>query len=84
MEGSRDWRYEVPVVKLSRAMRIPKEVLEQVSNIGSKRFVRQLRREAVDCPVLRKSVPFLQCYICKNFVRRIRGIVYCRGEPLEE
>ena len=82
MEG-RDWRYELPVVKLERAMRVPKEIAEQVSKIGSKKFVSQLKKEAVDCPVLGKRVPFLQCYVCKNFVRRIRGVVYCRGEPLE-
>ncbi|RLE62917.1 MAG: hypothetical protein DRJ38_08755 [Thermoprotei archaeon] len=80
----KDWKYEVPVEKLPRAMRVPKEVSEQLKGIGSKKFIRQLKREAVNCPVLHKKKSFLECYVCSNFVRRIRGIVYCKGLPLEE
>jgi hypothetical protein len=36
----------------------------------------------VDCPVLKKEVAFIQCYVCRNYHSRITGQVYCKGEPL--
>jgi hypothetical protein len=43
-----------------------------------------MRREMVECPVLGGEVPFLQCYFCPNFVRRVKGVVHCRGLPLQQ
>jgi len=80
----KDWKYEVEVLELPRAMRVPKEVVESLSPGFSKSTIRKLKRQAVDCPVLQKRVSFIVCYQCPNFVRRVRGIVYCRGEPLPE
>ncbi len=80
---TRDYRYEIPVEKLSRAMRTPRELSEKLKGALSKKKISQMKKEAVDCPVLGKKVSFLQCFFCPNFVRRVRGIVYCRGEPLE-
>nr|WP_191118574.1 hypothetical protein [Infirmifilum uzonense] len=77
-----DYKYEIPVKKLETAMSVDKELVEQLSKALSKKMISQMKKEAVDCPVLNKTVAFLQCYGCKNFVRRVRGIVYCRGNPL--
>jgi len=84
MTERKDWKYEVPVVKLPRAMKVPKSITEQLKGLGSRKFISQLKKEAVDCPVLGKRRSFLECYVCSNFVRRIRGVVYCRGLPLKE
>ncbi|RLE61095.1 MAG: hypothetical protein DRJ35_01415 [Thermoprotei archaeon] len=80
---AKDYKYEVPVEKLPRAMRTPKELVKQIEGALSKKMISNMKKEAVECPVLKKKISFLQCYLCPNFVRRVRGIVYCRGEPLE-
>lgn len=79
-----EWKYEVPVIELQRAMRVPRELTERMKGGISKSMIRKLKRQAVDCPVMGKRVAFLMCYFCPNFVRRVRGIVYCKGEPLEK
>jgi hypothetical protein len=48
----------------------------------SPRMLRRMKLEAVDCPVLKAEIGFIQCYVCKNFHSRISGQVYCRGDPL--
>lgn len=79
----KDYKYAIPVEKLPRAMRTPKTLTKQIEGALSKKMITTMKREAVECPVLGKKVSFLQCYLCPNFVRRVRGIVYCRGEPLK-
>ncbi len=81
--GERDWKYEVPVIELPRAMRVPKEISDLLKNALTKSMARKLKRQAVDCPVKGKRVSFAECYFCPNFLRRIRGVVYCKGEPLD-
>ena len=48
----------------------------------SPKMIKRMKLEAVDCPVLKQEVGFLQCYVCKNFHSRVSGKVYCKGEPL--
>jgi hypothetical protein len=79
------FKYEVAVEKLDKALPLPRELSEQVKDaLGnvSRKMLSEMRKEAVQCPVLGRQVPFLQCYTCKNFVRRVRGVVHCRGDPL--
>jgi hypothetical protein len=44
-------------------------------------MLKRMKLEAVDCPVLKTEIGFIQCYVCKNFHSRISGKVYCKGEP---
>ncbi len=78
------WKFEIPVIKLERSMRVPRELTNQLKGILSRKMISNMKREAIDCPILNKRVSFLQCYFCPNFVRRVRGIVYCRGEKLSD
>jgi len=48
----------------------------------SPKMIKRMKLESVDCPVLKKEVGFLQCYVCKNYFSRVSGQVYCKGEPL--
>jgi hypothetical protein len=75
-------KYEVTVIKLERALRTKKEVREKVKEMLGGGVVRKFNKDAVDCPVLEKRVSFLECYICPNFIRRFKGTVHCRGEPI--
>uniref|UniRef100_A0A7C4BAK7 Uncharacterized protein n=1 Tax=Thermofilum pendens TaxID=2269 RepID=A0A7C4BAK7_THEPE len=80
-----DFKFEVAVEKLDKALPLPRELSEQVKEVlgnVSRKMLSEMRKEAVQCPVLGRQVPFLQCYVCKNFVRRVRGVVYCRGDTL--
>lgn len=77
-----DYKYEVRVIRLQRALRAPKEVKEKLKGVLGRSSLSKLSKDAVDCPVMGKRVSFLICYVCPNFVRRYRGVVHCRGEPL--
>lgn len=81
-QESMDYRYEVNVIKLARSMRVPKDLVERFKGGLSRRRIAALKKEAVECPVRGKVVSFLECFFCKNFVRRVRGVVYCKGESL--
>lgn len=81
--ASKDYKYEVPIIKLEKPMRVSSDLVEQLSKANiSRKMISEMKKEAVDCPVLNRRVAFLECYGCRNFVRRVRGIVYCRGTPL--
>ena len=71
-------KYKVEVKVLSKALPIDKEVSDEFKGIGSRVFSR-MRKEAVECPVEARIVPFLKCFTCRNYIRRVRGIVDCKG-----
>ena len=75
-------RYEVKIVRLERALRTKKEVREKVKELLGGSMVKKFSKDAVDCPVHEKRVSFLECYICPTFIRRFKGTVHCRGEPI--
>ena len=80
---SADHRYEVEILRSEKAFRIPREVTSQLKGVLSRKAISNMKKEYVVCPVLGRNVPFLKCYICSNFVRRVMGVVHCRGNPLE-
>ncbi|MEM1567677.1 MAG: hypothetical protein QXI84_04290 [Thermofilaceae archaeon] len=73
--------YEVAVKDVGKPFKVPEDAKKRLMGISPK-MLSKMRREAVDCPVLGREVPFVECYICPNFVRRVRGRVHCRGLPL--
>ncbi|MEM2856073.1 MAG: hypothetical protein QW416_03120 [Candidatus Nitrosocaldaceae archaeon] len=88
-------RYQVEVKESDKSLRLNEEVKKELQSSGmldekgrlkisgvSAKMLKRMKQEYVDCPVLNKQIPFLQCYICKNFISRIKGQVYCKGEPL--
>ncbi|GBC75124.1 hypothetical protein HRbin06_00438 [archaeon HR06] len=75
-------KYFVKVYEKERALKVNKEILEELKGgLGSK-MISKMKKEAVDCPVLLREVAFLECFTCSNFIRRIRGEVHCKGLPL--
>ncbi len=75
-------RYIVEVRQVNRSMRVPREVVEEIRRAVGRKMISRMRREVVECPVTGKTTPFLICFTCKNFIRRVMGKVYCRGQPL--
>ncbi len=77
-------KFIVEVKTLEKSMRVPKELVEQIRKAVGRKMISRMRKEAVECPVTGELTPFLQCFNCKNFIRRVMGKVYCRGLPLEQ
>ncbi len=88
-------KYIVEVKVADRSLRLSEEVKRELKNMGmmddkdklklvgiSTKMLKQMKQEYVECPVLNSSISFIQCYVCTNFISRIKGKVYCSGNPL--
>ena len=95
MSESPDIKYLVPIKQVEKSIKASNEAKQELQNVGmmdekgklklkgiSPKMLKRMKMEAVDCPVLKSEIGFIQCYVCKNFHSRITGKVYCRGEPL--
>ena len=78
-----NWKYEVQVKSLNKAIKVPKELTQKLKGILSSKMISRMKKEGINCPVLGKQISFLQCYNCPNFIRRIRGVVHCKGAPIK-
>ncbi len=78
-----DHKYELQVIRLQRAIRISKKYKEKLKNLYGNKVISKFSKDAVDCPVLKKRVSFLVCMGCPNYVRRFKGYVHCKGDPLD-
>ncbi len=75
-------RYVVEVVKAEGQVRLPSEYVEQLKGVLGQKKISALKKEAVICPLLGSQVPFLVCFQCPSFLRRVKGRVHCAGrEP---
>jgi hypothetical protein len=75
-------KYIVEITMLERAKPVPKEKVEELKGGIGKKMITRMKKESVECPVMEKSVSFVECFTCKNFLRRIKGKVDCAGSPL--
>jgi hypothetical protein len=95
MSESPDIKYLVPIKQVEKSIKVSNEAKQELQNVGmmdekgklklkgiSPKMLKRMKMEAVDCPVLKNEIGFIQCYVCRNFHSRITGKVYCRGEPL--
>ncbi|MFP3283709.1 MAG: hypothetical protein RXP97_06580 [Nitrososphaeria archaeon] len=75
-------KYTVKVTVKDKPFRLPSGYTEQLKGMMSPKKVASLKKEAVMCPVIDSEVPFLVCFQCPSFLRRIKGVVHCAGgEP---
>jgi hypothetical protein len=78
-----------------RSIKLTDEAKEELKAVGmmdekgklklkgvSPKMLKRMKTEYVDCPVLEDQISFVQCYVCRNFMSRIKGQVYCKGDPL--
>jgi hypothetical protein len=95
MDDNLDTKYLVPVKQVEKSIKLTPEAKAELQNIGmmddkgklklkgvSPKMLKRMKLESVDCPVFQSELPFIQCYVCKNFHSRISGQVYCKGDPL--
>ncbi|MGC8660928.1 MAG: hypothetical protein ACP5TZ_00275 [Nitrososphaeria archaeon] len=72
-------KYDVEIKKAEKALKIPKEKIDSLKGLSGK-ILSSMKKEYVDCPVIKEQVPFIVCYQCQSFIRRYRGVVHCAGE----
>ena len=77
-----DDKYTVDIVEIPKAIPASKESVEAIKEAVKGKALARMKREAVDCPVKARRVSFIECFICPNFNRRVRGKVGCAGLPL--
>ncbi len=70
---------QVEVKKSQKSLKVPEEKLNELKGIGN-RLISSMKKEYVDCPVIKQQVPFIACYLCPSFIRRYKGVVYCKGD----
>jgi hypothetical protein len=75
-------RYVISVIQMEKAIRTPKESLEALKGVLGAKRVAKMRKEAVECPIKGGTISFIECFSCPNFIRRVKGAVHCRGDPL--
>ncbi len=75
-------KYVVEVKSVPKALPVPKETLALLKGAAGGKLLSKMKKEAVDCPVMQKTVSFVICFACPNFLRRVTGKVDCRGLPL--
>jgi hypothetical protein len=82
LSESTEDKYTVDVMEVPKAIPASKESLEAIKGAVKGKALAKMKKEAVDCPVKGKRVSFVECFICPNFNRRVRGKVGCAGLPL--
>ncbi len=88
-------KYEVTIKVATSPLKLSDQTKEELKASGmmddkgkiklkgvSPKMLKRMKEESVDCPVLKKEVPFIQCFVCPNFQSRITGKVLCKGDPL--
>jgi hypothetical protein len=88
-------KYEVQVKVVEKAIKISDQIKVELKASGmmddkgklklkgvSPKMLKRMKEEAVDCPVLKNELPFIQCFVCSNFQSRVSGKVLCKGDSL--
>ncbi len=75
-------KYLVDIFLPEKAPPTPKQYVDELKGVAGGKQIARMKKEAVACPVLNKTVSFVQCFACPNFIRRVKGKVDCRGLPL--
>jgi hypothetical protein len=79
---SSDTKYVVKVYQSPKPKRVPKVVSLELKGGASPKMISRMKKESVDCPLVKAEVSFLVCFACPSFLRRVIGEVHCAGiEP---
>jgi hypothetical protein len=80
MNDDGEAKYQVQVKLLERAIPVSKDFVKDLKGAVGGKLLSRMKKEAVDCPVRGKAVSFVECFSCKNFLRRVKGTVGCKGD----
>lgn len=76
-------KYYVKIIESAKPLKPDPRVKDILKGALSPKMMSRLKKEYVHCPVIEKDLPFLNCYACVSFIRRIKGVVHCAGGPCE-
>ena len=76
---STDVKFKVKVYASPKPKKVPKVVSEELKGSAGPKAISRMKKESVDCPVVKKEVAFLVCFACPSFLRRVTGEVDCAG-----
>ena len=95
MTDELEFKYEVEIMTSEKRQTLSKEVKDELKESGmmdekgklklkgvSAKMLKRMKTEYVDCPVLKKEVQFVPCFVCPNFQSRVTGKVLCKGNSL--
>ena len=95
MSDELQFKYEVEIKSVDERQTLTKEVKEELKESGmmdekgklkisgvSGKMLKRMKQEFVDCPVLKKEVQFIPCFVRPNFQSRVTGKVLCKGDKL--
>lgn len=83
MSKEKEYEYIIDINKVDTKVHVPEEVLEELKKSIKSSLLKSMKSETVICPIAGKSISFLYCYgKCSNFVRRVKGKLYCKGLPV--
>jgi hypothetical protein len=68
----------IPVKKVDKTIRVPKEIREEIKRLGIERKVKFMKKEVLFCPMNSKEQSPMICMVCEYFARRIRGVIHCK------
>ena len=72
-------KFKVKIYPAAKPKKIPKAVTEELKGVASGKAIARMRKENVDCPVVKQEVGFLVCFACPSYIRRVMGVVDCAG-----
>ncbi len=94
--GELEHKYEVVIEITEAKQKLPDEIKAELKASGmmdekgklklkgvSPKMLKKMKQEFVNCPVLKKEIQFVQCFVCPNFQSRVMGKVLCKGDPLK-
>jgi hypothetical protein len=76
---SQDTKFKVAIYPSKKPKKVPKAVSGELKGAASAKAISRMKKESVDCPVVKKEVAFLVCFACPSFLRRVTGTVDCAG-----
>ena len=95
MSNELQFKYEVEIKSADKKQMLTNEVKDQLKASGmmdekgklkingvSAKMLKRMKQEFVDCPVLKREVQFIPCFVCPNFQSRVTGKVLCKGDKL--
>jgi hypothetical protein len=68
---------EIPVRKVEEAAKIKKQIKTQIKDMGLTRRTSFMKKERLDCPMLKEEITPLTCMVCPYYRRRVMGFVHC-------
>ena len=95
MSNELKFKYEVEIKSADKKQMLTNEVKDELKALGmmdekgklkingvSAKMLKRMKQEFVDCPVLKREVQFIPCFVCPNFQSRVTGKVLCKGDKL--